>query len=117
MLKENQIEDREAWNDYLYHSKREADNEDFFNRHQFISADGLWIYHVSIIDYLQMWDLNKKAEHFCKTYFLGKNKKNISAVEPSKYAKRFLNFVQRHVFNDHLKRRREKDATIVEKWN
>ena len=68
---------------------------------------------MSIIDYLQEWDLNKKAEHFCKTYLLGKSKKNISAVEPTKYAKRFLNFMQHHVFVDHLKLRRQTMADAL----
>ena len=51
-----------------------------FNRHTFLSANGRWIYHVSIIDYLQQWNFDKKLEAFAKKWFLGKNSKGISAV-------------------------------------
>ncbi len=69
-----------------------------FNRHMFLSSCGTWIYHVSIIDYLQKWNFDKKAEAFAKKWFLGKNAKGISAVEPDYYATRYLSFMKRNIF-------------------
>jgi hypothetical protein len=42
-------------------------------------------YHISVIDYLQLWNLNKKTERFLKTVFLGKKGDELSAVEPVFY--------------------------------
>jgi 1-phosphatidylinositol-4-phosphate 5-kinase len=36
-------------------------------RHQFISECGKWIYHLSVIDYLQDFNIEKKIENFLKT--------------------------------------------------
>ena len=63
-----------------------------------MSANGRWIYHVSIIDYLQLWNFDKKAEAFAKTWLLGKNAQGISAVPPDEYARRFLSFMKRNIF-------------------
>lgn len=38
-----------------------------FKRHRFTSPDGLQTYHVSIIDFLQLWNCNKRSEQFIKT--------------------------------------------------
>ena len=51
------------------------------------------MYHLSIIDYLQSWDLNKKSERFVKTQFLRKDGATLSAIEPNEYATRFVDFV------------------------
>ena len=59
---------------------------------------GTRIYHISIIDFFQKWDIFKKGERFTKTMFLHKDPDNLSAIEPEKYAKRFLNFMEGHVF-------------------
>ena len=40
------------------------------------------ILHISIIDYLQEWNLNKKGERFYKTMIKGKNPDKLSAIEP-----------------------------------
>ena len=56
-------------------------------KHSFVS--GKFIYHIAIIDYLQEWNLNKKAERFIKTKILLKDGKNLSAIEPVEYARRF----------------------------
>ena len=37
------------------------------DRHKFISKCENYIYHVSIIDYLQQWDFSKKGEKWLKT--------------------------------------------------
>jgi hypothetical protein len=99
------INNQDDWNDFIKMKQESSqslqDTNALFSRHQFISADGRYIYHVSIIDYLQLWDLNKKAEHVCKTWFLGKSKQGLSAVDPHKYAARFLRFCRNTVFYDH----------------
>ena len=52
---------------------------------------------MSIIDYLQKWNFDKKAEAFAKKWFLGKNAKGISAVPPEYYARRYMRFMKRNV--------------------
>lgn len=56
-------------------------------KHSFVS--GNFIYHIAVIDYLQEWNLNKKAERFIKTNILMKDRKMLSAIEPIEYARRF----------------------------
>ena len=68
---------KETFNQYL---ASVGATEGQFNRHMFMSACGTWIYHVSIIDYLQQWNFDKKSEAFAKKWLLGKNGKKISAV-------------------------------------
>lgn len=57
------------------------------------------ILHISIIDYLQEWNLNKKAERVLKTYLLQKDGEGLSSVEPEAYMKRFKAFMEEHVFH------------------
>jgi hypothetical protein len=52
---------------------------------------------VSIIDYLQKWDCNKKSEQFAKTYIMGRKKNNMSAVEPHFYRERFVDYMEDNV--------------------
>lgn len=59
-------------------------------RHRWFSVDGKEIYHISIIDYLQLWNANKIGERFLKTKFLGKKGDELSAVEPNFYRERFV---------------------------
>jgi hypothetical protein len=63
---------------------------------QFYGED--MIYHISIIDYLQEWNLNKKGERFIKTVLLQKDGVGLSAIEPVQYAKRFSHFMEMNVF-------------------
>jgi len=49
-------------------------------------------YYMGIIDYLAPWDFKKIVEHYFKTLILFQ--KNISAVSPKKYGKRFFKFVE-----------------------
>jgi len=63
---------------------------------QFYGED--MIYHISIIDYLQEWNLNKKGERFIKTVLLQKDGLGLSAIEPVQYANRFSHFMQMNVF-------------------
>ena len=43
-----------------------------FKRHRLYSPDGAWSYHVSIIDFLQLWNLKKKGEQIGKSRILKK---------------------------------------------
>ena len=65
-------------------------------RHCF--RNGNRIYHLSIIDFFQKWDKYKKDERFTKTMILQKDPEMLSAIEPDKYARRFLNFMESKVF-------------------
>ena len=62
-------------------------------RHRHYSQDCKEIYHISVIDYLQLWNLNKKGERFLKTRFLGKKGSDLSAVEPAFYQSRFVKVI------------------------
>jgi hypothetical protein len=55
--------------------------------------------HLSIIDYLQEWNTNKKLERMYKTQILQKSGSGLSAIEPISYAQRFKWFVERYVLN------------------
>ena len=69
-----------------------------FKRHRFTSPDGNQTYHLSLIDFLQMWNFKKRAEQFVKVHFLRANKKLLSAVEPQFYKARFQRFMRSQVF-------------------
>lgn len=77
-----------------------------------LSADGKYIYHVSIIDYLQTYNTEKKLERWGKIIKMKLNFLNfledetetdpymISSISPDEYQKRFMNFVMRTVFKN-----------------
>jgi hypothetical protein len=67
------------------------------NFYKFLSEDKTHIYHVSIIDYLQPWDCNKKSEKWAKTHLMQRNWKDMSAVHPDFYCQRFINFMEKYV--------------------
>ena len=52
------------------------------------------VYHVAIIDYLQEWNFEKKAERFTKTVLLNKDGNTLSAIEPQCYSRRFRHFME-----------------------
>jgi hypothetical protein len=54
-------------------------------RYKFISSCGLYIYHISIIDYLQIYNMEKFFENKFKTIICRKDPKFISAVNPELY--------------------------------
>jgi hypothetical protein len=69
------------------------------------SACGRYIYHISIIDYLQHYDLNKQTERFAKTILLKLTNsdfkpEHISSIEPAAYKQRFMQFVKKVVFRN-----------------
>jgi len=63
--------------------------------HGVMSQDGTVIYHLGIIDILQLYNVKKKLEVFAKTFLLSKDKEGISAVPPHKYSERFLDAMRR----------------------
>lgn len=69
-----------------------------FKRHRFTSADCMQTYHVSIIDFLQLWNCKKRAEQLAKVTIMRADKKKLSAVEPEFYKERFQRFMRRQVF-------------------
>jgi len=58
------------------------------NRHKYLSRTGRFIYHMSIIDYLQDFNIDKKLENKLKV-FINEKGAEISAIEPNGYCKRF----------------------------
>lgn len=83
-------------------NRRSTLREDEFDinmrSNKFLANDGTRIYHISIIDYLQKFDIQKMAEYLFKS---AKNKggKEISAVPPSFYKKRFQAFMFKYMFD------------------
>lgn len=62
-----------------------------------MSEDGMYLYFMGIIDYLQDFNFDKKFENKFKSNLPGVDGTLISAVPPRDYAVRFFNFMQRHV--------------------
>ena len=71
------------------------------------SMCGRYIYHLSIIDCLQEYDLKKQVERYSKILKMkilkgksrdGYGKDFISSINPSKYKERFHSFCKRTVF-------------------
>jgi len=54
------------------------------------SVDGKEIYYLCIIDILQLYDLNKKAERFWKVYVMRKDFHGVSVQPPPWYRDRFM---------------------------
>ena len=59
-----------------------------------------FVYHLSVIDYLQDYHFEKKFENFIKKNKDRKNAKLISAVPPADYAERFKQWMKGNVFID-----------------
>ena len=60
-----------------------------------MSDDGMYLYHLGIIDYLQEYNIVKTLENFGKGLISDKTK--ISAVPANDYATRFFDFMKRNV--------------------
>ena len=67
------------------------------SRHVYMSEDGMFLYFLGIIDYLQDFNFDKKFENKFKSNLPGVDGKLISAVPPKDYASRYFNFMQKHV--------------------
>lgn len=75
----------------LYLGDIDKDENRVKKRHVFMSDDGMYLYYVGIIDYLQEYNWNKKGENFLKGFI--DDPTQISAVPPDKYGKRFFKFM------------------------
>jgi len=55
------------------------------NRYLLGSQNGFMNYHISLIDYLQEWNLNKKMERYAKIFLRNADPNGLSAIEPVAY--------------------------------
>lgn len=95
--KKEKIED--AYADESDYSTDSYDSEDefsddvegrLFRDEGFLSVDGKEIYYLCIIDILQLYDLNKKAERFWKVRVMHKDFHGVSVQPPPRYRDRFV---------------------------
>ena len=89
------------------------------------------MYHFGIIDYLQVWDLQKKGENKLKEIkgsfdHKSHQKGTISAVPPDQYEERFNKFIKKEVLgfavqneSNHLSNEQfvDENFQIIEKYN
>lgn len=54
------------------------------------------LYNIGIIDILTNYGMKKKSAHVAKTKLSGSDADGISTVRPEIYAKRFLEFIDKH---------------------
>ena len=54
------------------------------------------LYNIGIIDILTTYGMKKKSAHVAKTKLSGSDADGISTVRPEIYAKRFLEFIDKH---------------------
>lgn len=73
------------------------------HRNMYLSPNLEELYHVGIIDWLQLWDFNKKSEVLLKVLFKNKEKKGLSARPPQEYSQRFEKYMMENVFQLHEK--------------
>lgn len=73
---------------------KKFDRSQYYGRNVFISSDGREIYHIGLIDYLQLWDSRKFIENCVKSKILARKNETISAVHPDLYMSRFLEFMR-----------------------
>ena len=67
-------------------------------KHSFRSSCKKFIYHISIIDYLQSFTFKKQSEIYLKTKFLGAKSSELSSMSPVPYCLRFNKFMKNNVF-------------------
>ena len=82
------------------HCQRKKNGMD--NKRKILSKCGKFIYHIYIIDYLQPFRVNKRAEIMLRRTFQNAKASDISAMPPTKYAERFLHFFKNDVLIDTL---------------
>lgn len=63
----------------------DSSSEKMPSRQSFMSHDGNYIYHISIIDYLQTYSLSKRSELILKTVFWNAKPEELSSIPPDKY--------------------------------
>ena len=65
-----------------------------------MSRNKIGMQHVGIIDYLQIFNFNKKAESCWKTRILGNKSDGLSCAPPGIYQRRFMRFMEEQVFSE-----------------
>jgi hypothetical protein len=86
---------------HYFKAKPNAKWKNSRRRHKFYSSCGRFIYHVSIIDYLTNFNFNKQVESQYKILrktLQRQDAKGISAVHPTPYQARFVDFMSKEVF-------------------
>ena len=63
-----------------------------------LSKSGKYIYFMTVIDYLQEYNYNKRIEHSLKAIRNPKYIINISAIPTKPYANRFINFIHDRIW-------------------
>lgn len=80
------------------------------------STCGNYIYHISIIDYLQKFDIVKKVERMHKQLFKGAKGDEISSINADAYKTRFMKFlvdkILSHEFNHRVDSSKENLVTV-----
>ena len=69
--------------------------------YKFDSKSKFQTYHISIIDYLQPYNFNKKVERWFKATFKGAQPYEISAIDSANYSERFIKFVKQVVLQNY----------------
>jgi len=64
-----------------------------------LSVDRKFIFHISIIDFLQKYNIQKKGERWFKINFRNAKPNEVSSMHFQPYGQRFLNFMRGKVFN------------------
>lgn len=64
----------------------------------FFSADKKWCYQIGVIDYLQVYNFQKKAEVFFKRFIKNKDPKKVSVCHSKPYGNRYIHFMRHSVF-------------------
>lgn len=82
-------------------------------RHKYLSRDGKYYYHISVIDFLQDWNFDKKGESFLKTNILCRDYSRMSAVSPQTYCNRFIKFMRDKVIIDAKETKEDIAAAIL----
>eukprot|EP01084_Bolivina_argentea_P063338 115679_1 len=85
-------------NEYKEEEKQSLHNYAGGLRAEIIEGAGL--YYMGIIDTLQIYNYKKKMETFMKTYIMRDDGNGISCVEPVKYQKRFMNYMNNIIVTD-----------------
>lgn len=64
-----------------------------------MSCDGQYIYHISIIDFLQKYTCSKRMERCYKRTFMSANGAELSSIGVKPYKQRFMKFMRDKIFN------------------
>lgn len=62
----------------------------------FLASSRRELYSLGLIDILTYYGMKKKSAHVAKTKLSGSDADGISTVRPEIYARRFLDFIDKH---------------------